>query len=48
MVDVCVTKDSDYYVVDNIAVTKTTSDPELTAAAQAASNTLATEQTLYS
>jgi hypothetical protein len=37
-------KDADYYIIDNIAVTKTTSDPALVAAAEQAATTLSTEQ----
>jgi hypothetical protein len=39
-----ITKDADYYIIDNIAITKTSSDPALTAAAQQAATTLSTEQ----
>ena len=41
---ITIVKDADYYVVDNIAITKTTSDPALVATAQAAANTLSTAQ----
>jgi len=41
---VTIVKDADYYIIDNIKVTKTSSDPALVAAAQQAATTLSTEQ----
>jgi hypothetical protein len=40
-------KDADYYIIDNIAVTKTSSDPALVEAAAAANATLASTQAAY-